>query len=129
MNHAPTADAGGPYTVAEGGSVTVAATGGDADGDALTYAWDLDNDGEFDDATGSDGELLRRDDRRAGEPHGPCPRQRRRPRATIDTATVNVTNVDPTATFNAPASAFAGFPFELSLTNATDVSPGRPARA
>ena len=52
FNHAPTVDAGGPYTVAEGSSVAVAATGGDADGDALTYAWDLDNDGDFDDATG-----------------------------------------------------------------------------
>ena len=41
----------------------------------------------------------------------------------VDTATVNVTNVDPTATFVAPASVFAGFPIALSLTNATDAAP------
>ena len=122
MNHAPTADAGGPYTVAEGGSVTVAATGGDADGDALTYAWDLDNDGEFDDATGQTASFS------AATIDGPASRTVRvrvsdGDLATIDTATVNVTNVDPTATFNAPASVFAGFPIELSLTNATDAAP------
>ncbi len=53
LNHAPTADAGGPYTVAEGGSVTVTATGTDADDDTVTFAWDLDNDGAFDDAVGA----------------------------------------------------------------------------
>src|SRR5262249_51631670 len=35
--------------------------------------------------------------------------------ATADTATVNVTNVAPTATFSAPATAFAGFSFTLTL--------------
>ena len=53
LNAPPSADAGGPYTVAEGSSVTVTAAGTDEDGDALTYAWDLDNDGDFDDATGA----------------------------------------------------------------------------
>jgi uncharacterized protein len=46
-NAPPTVDAGGPYTVVEGTSVTVTATGSDPDGDALTYAWDLDNNGTF----------------------------------------------------------------------------------
>ena len=46
-NDAPTVDAGGPYSVVEGSSVTVTATGSDADGDALTYAWDLDDNGTF----------------------------------------------------------------------------------
>ena len=53
LNTAPVADAGGPYTVAEGGSITLDGAGSyDDDGDSLTYAWDLDNDGAFDDATG-----------------------------------------------------------------------------
>ena len=47
MNAAPTASAGGPYVVDEGGSVTLTATGIDTDGDALQFAWDLDNDGTF----------------------------------------------------------------------------------
>ncbi|HWL32843.1 MAG TPA: ExeM/NucH family extracellular endonuclease [Gaiellaceae bacterium] len=122
MNHAPTADAGGPYTVAEGSSVTIAATGGDADGDTLTYAWDLDNDGEFDDATGQTASFS------AALIDGPASRTIRvrvsdGALSTIDDATVNVTNVAPTASFNAPASVFAGFPIELSLTNATDAAP------
>ena len=46
----PTADAGGPYTVDEGSSITVTATGTDPDGDPVTFAWDLDNDGTFETA-------------------------------------------------------------------------------
>ena len=122
LNHAPTANAGGPYTVAEGGSVTVAATGADEDGDAVTYAWDLDGDGEFDDATGASATFS------AAAIDGPATRTIQvrvsdGDRETVDAATVNVTNVAPTATFDAPASAFAGFPFTLSLTNATDAAP------
>jgi hypothetical protein len=46
-NAPPTVDAGGPYVVVEGTSVTVTATGSDPNGDAVTYAWDLDDDGTF----------------------------------------------------------------------------------
>ncbi len=47
INDTPTVDAGGPYTVDEGSSVTLSATGTDPEGQPLTYAWDLDNDGIF----------------------------------------------------------------------------------
>ncbi|MCL5958790.1 MAG: PKD domain-containing protein [Chloroflexi bacterium] len=47
VNSAPTANAGGPYNVNEGASVVLTASGSDPDGDALTYAWDLDNNGTF----------------------------------------------------------------------------------
>ncbi len=47
INYPPTVDAGGPYTVNEGGSVLVSATGSDPEGGPVTYAWDLDNNGSF----------------------------------------------------------------------------------
>ncbi len=52
-NADPIASAGGPYTVSEGASIGLsAAASSDPDGDAVTVAWDLDNDGLFDDASG-----------------------------------------------------------------------------
>jgi len=53
INHPPTADADGPYTANEGSAIPLdASLSYDSDGDELSYAWDLDGDGEFDDATG-----------------------------------------------------------------------------
>lgn len=52
-NAVPTADAGGPYTVGNGSGLDLAGAGNDADAgeqQQLTFAWDLDGDGEFDDA-------------------------------------------------------------------------------
>ena len=51
-NLAPTADADGPYTVDEGTPLTLNGSGSsDPNGDALSFAWDLDNDGAYDDST------------------------------------------------------------------------------
>jgi hypothetical protein len=53
VNEPPVADAGGPYELNEGSSLAFNGSGSsDPDGDDLTYEWDLDNDGEYDDATG-----------------------------------------------------------------------------
>lgn len=47
LNASPSVDAGGPYSVNEGGSVEVTGTGNDPENGSLTYAWDLDNNGSF----------------------------------------------------------------------------------
>ncbi|MGE5827982.1 MAG: M36 family metallopeptidase [Micromonosporaceae bacterium] len=54
----PTAQAGGPYTTPEGTDVTLngggSTKGSHASAGAIaTYQWDLDNDGQYDDATGA----------------------------------------------------------------------------
>lgn len=53
-NQLPTADAGGPYTGTIGGAaVTLTGAGSsDPDGTIASYAWDFDNDAQYDDATG-----------------------------------------------------------------------------
>jgi uncharacterized delta-60 repeat protein len=52
-NVPPVADAGGPYQIVEGGSLTLNATASsDENGDSLTYSWDVNGDGIFGDATG-----------------------------------------------------------------------------
>ena len=70
---APTANAGGPYTVPEGGSTTLAGSG---TGQVLTYAWDLDNDGTFETA-GQTATFSAADDRRSRDAAGRLPGQRR----------------------------------------------------
>ncbi|MEK7426823.1 MAG: PKD domain-containing protein, partial [Actinomycetota bacterium] len=120
-NTAPVADAGGPYQVDEGALATLdGSASSDADVDALTYDWDLDLDGAFDDATGV-GPTLSRDDGpasvtvrlRVTDPDG---------LSSTDEATVNVANVAPTATLSAPASVLEGGSYTISLGGSTDPS-------
>ncbi len=55
-NRAPVADTGGPYTARTGLAVTLDGSGShdpdSACGDSISYTWDLNGDGAFDDATG-----------------------------------------------------------------------------
>ena len=101
--------------------MTVSANGTDPNGDALTYAWDLDNDGTFEtagqtatfSAAALDGPTSRTVKVQATDGGG---------LSAVSSATVNVVNVAPSATLNAPSSVFAGFSFTLSLTGASDPS-------
>jgi hypothetical protein len=53
-NQPPAAQAGGPYAIGEGQSLALDGSGSsDPNGDALSYSWDLNGDGVYGDATGS----------------------------------------------------------------------------
>ena len=116
-NSPPVPEAGGPYNVNEGSSVTVDASGSsDPDGDALTYAWDLDNDGTYEnpgvtatitplDGTANITVGLQVSDGNGG--------------VSTDTATVNVNNVAPTVDAGPDATINEGSAF-LSSGSFTD---------
>jgi predicted extracellular nuclease len=118
-NAAPSANANGPYSVVEGGSVTLSATGNDPNGDALTYAWDLDDNGSFEtpgqsvtfSAAKLDGPSSRTVKVRATDPDG---------LAGVASATVNVLNGPPVVTAPANQTATAGFAKSFSLGSFTD---------
>ena len=105
-NRSPVAEANGPYTVAEGDSITLDGSGSvDPDpGDTLTYAWDLDNDGVYE----TPGVTVSFDGARWPQ-HPSCdPAGVRLPRtsATPTTTTVEVTNVTPTAQAGADVTVY-----------------------
>jgi predicted extracellular nuclease len=93
-NAPPTVNAGGPYSVDEGGSVTLNATGSDPNGDTLAYEWDLDNNGSFEasgqsvafSAASLDGPSSYTVKVKATDPGGLF---------AVDSATVSVVNVAP----------------------------------
>ncbi len=120
-NQPPVAEANGPYSVDEGSSVTLSSAGSsDPEGATLTYAWDLDNDGQYDDSTNASPSFS------AANLDGPSSHTvglqvSDGSLTATDTATVNVLNVAPTATFNSPLAAInEGSSFSLSLTNVQD---------
>src|SRR5262249_32909308 len=95
-NRPPSVSAGGPYTVAEGGSVTLTALGQDLDGDVIPFAWDLDNDGTLEapgqavtfSAAALDGPSSQTVRVRGDDGHG---------NVVISAGVVNVVNAPPTA--------------------------------
>jgi hypothetical protein len=113
-NQPPTVDPGGPYTVDEGSSVTLAATIQDPDNDPMTCTWDLNNDGVYETAgesvtfTGVDGPATQTVGVRVEDDHQ---------HAVFSTTTITVNNVAPIVTITGPAaeSRYAiGAPVSLS---------------
>jgi hypothetical protein len=119
-NSPPSVNAGGPYSVNEGASVIVTASGADPEEGVLTYAWDLDNDGTFE-TSGQSATFS------AANLDGPS--------SVIvvaqvtdgggltatDQATVNVLNVAPTASFSAaPETLVVGQSAVLAFSNPFD---------
>jgi len=95
-NQPPVADANGPYEVNENTSITFDASGSyDPDGSIVSYEWDLDDDGEFDDGTGVNVTNTWYDDY-SGEVSVKVTDNESS--TDIDTTTVTVYNVAPTVT-------------------------------
>ena len=103
LNAPPAVEAGGPYGVDEGGAVTLTASGSDPDQDALTYAWDLDGNGDFEtpgesasfSAAGLDGPTTRSVAVRVTDAAG---------HTASDSATIEIDNVAPVVgTLSVPA--------------------------
>ena len=117
-NQPPTVSGGGPYALAEGSTVTLAATGSDPEGGPLTFAWDMDGNGLFESPGQSvsfgadDGPATRTVAVQATDDHG---------QNAVALATVVVSNVAPTATFDTPGSVSASS-FTLALTSPHDPS-------
>jgi hypothetical protein len=118
-NERPSVSTSGPYTVDEGGTVSVSADGLDPEGGVLAYAWDLDGNGSFETSgqtvsfSADDGLAVQNIAVRVTDAGG---------LTATDATRVTIANVAPTATLAAPASADAGFAFALSLTSAHDPS-------
>jgi PKD repeat protein len=117
-NKPPVLGALGPFSGDEGVPITLTATAVDVPADVLTYSWDLDGDGEYDDATGATVDYTFPDngtytvgvsvtDDDGGSATG--------------TATVTVNNVPPVADADGPYEGTAGEPIQLQGAGA-DVS-------
>ena len=118
-NQPPVADANGPYTGVVGSSITFNGTGSyDPDGTIVSYEWDLDDDGEFDDAFGANptvvfnetysGNISLRvtDDKGATD---------------IDNTTLTVViNQPPLANANGPYQGIEGQPVEFNASASYD---------
>jgi hypothetical protein len=125
-NRPPTADARGPYPVAEGGSIPLSGSGTDPDpGDTLAYAWDLDNNGSFEtpgqtatfSAAGRDGPSSQALVLQVCDNHGAC--------ATSPT-TVNIANARPAVMPPAGQSADEGTAKSFNLGSFADPGPDSP---
>jgi len=121
INQPPSVNSNGPYSVEEGGNVSLTAWGDDPEGSALTFRWDLDDDGSFE----TSGQMVTFS---ASELDGPS-NQKVRVQAmdggglsATDQTTVEILNAAPSATFDTPPVVDEGSPILLSLTDATDPS-------
>lgn len=106
----PVADAGGPYSGQEGVSITLT---GSNFGDLPEYAWDLDNDGQYDDAFGSTVGFLAPDQGTYIVGYQVTIDDY----VTTDTTTINASNRNPTVVFQGPIplAAFRGQPISISM--------------
>ncbi len=124
-NRPPTADAGGPYTIHEGDSLTLdASASSDPDGDQLTYFWDVNGDGNFNDASGvsptlswqqlqalgiTDGPSMFNVSVRVDDGHGHV--------VTSTATTLDILDTPPALGISGNQSVDEGSPYTLNLTS------------
>jgi hypothetical protein len=123
----PVADAGGPYVIHEGDSLTLDSL---SDGYSLTYSWDVNGDGVFTDATGAHPTLSWNRLTELGITDGPANfnvkvrvADRFGNMATSPAVDLRVINVPPAATFSDNGPVVVGEPVTVQFTNPTDPSP------
>ena len=130
VNLPPVADAGGPYMIDEGSPLVLNASGStDPNGNEtiVSFAWDLDNDGQFDDATGVNPTITSAQLTALGLPrNGPSsfPIALRVTDdgglSAEDTATVSVLNLPPVAISGGPYTIDEGDSLALDASGSTD---------
>lgn len=113
----PVADAGGPYAAAEGSGVTLDASGSTP---GATYAWDLDGDGDFTDATGASPTLTWAQLEALGIDDGPSDhdvtvRVSLGSLASTATTTLHVGNTAPVTVVTGDLTATVGTPFTVKV--------------
>jgi VCBS repeat-containing protein len=127
VNDAPDADAGGPYWGSEGAAVALTASASsDPDDGIALYEWDLDGDGQYDDATGVATSATFGDN---GSFTVAVKVIDRSGANSTDTATVVVLNVAPSASFSNDGPVNEGSIFHLTLSGAHDPSAADTAAA
>ncbi|MEZ6032244.1 MAG: PKD domain-containing protein [Planctomycetaceae bacterium] len=119
-NTNPVANAAGPYVMNEGGSVILnGSVSIDSDGTIASYAWDLDGDGQYDDATGVTASFTTTN---SGTHIVGLQVTDNRGATDTTTATVTVNNVAPTANAGGDQNGFAGT--AVNLTAGASSDPG-----
>jgi PKD repeat protein len=110
------ADANGPYECDEGDSITLDGSGSYSnDGTIVSYHWDLDNDGNFDDATGLNPDYDCEDDFDGKIALKVVDSNNKEG---IDQADFKINNVDPTSGIDAPAEGDVGVPVDFDENGA-----------
>lgn len=119
VNHPANVLPGGPYQGLEGSTIVFDGSSTyDEDGDALSFEWD------FGDGVTGTGSAVRHSFDDNGVYTAVLTVTDERGATASAPVTINVHNVAPSAAFMAPVSATEGGSFELSVSGATDPSPG-----
>ncbi len=133
VNAAPRNVSGGSgYEISEGDSLRLDGSATDRENDPLTYAWDLDDDGDFDDATGANPTLKTAELIALGIADGPSTHKitARVSDGALQTTsapvTVTLRNAAPALQITGSADGLSDKTFDFTLT-ATDPSPADQA--